>query len=923
MLFITEKISSLTKDLFKMKKIIVFILIILSPEISFTQDEITTTNEKVISEEEIYETPEFRIDKLVGYSSGTIYINDSRLIGKGYTIRGGGIYETDVQIDGISLMNELTQIPTIPLNRNHIQEIQIQTGGFNTEYGNLRSGLINIVLKSGSFNKNSGVFETRISPASVKHYGISPYSEESAHWKVFAGPDAMKGINYDKVYHPDYNPDGKFPYPWVGWDNYADYFQIGANHAFELWKWRHRPMSYGNTPDVMIDAGFGGPVPAVKNLKFYFSQFYNKSEYTFPRSRNYSDELSSIIKLTKKINTNTDIIFSGLFNYTAAISPGTRIYNGLIPGIPSSIMTGDDKIMSANSFDYGYLYQQAAYNPSFSRYYTANLKVIRRQTEKTTYENSINIAKYDFGRNPMRSTDKEPVKFIVDEKLNKEFEYNEFPWGYPGTVGPRYDQQGLFRFIGYPGGRGRQNNDYTILTFKSRINTSFKEYHYFTAGAEINLFNLNERTEYNISSPTDPIEEKSYAWIKYNAIPREYNLFFQGKIQTSNTTAFIGLRTNYYNPNCDGFSLNRDDINSENYLGFSSWGYKEGEGTWGFAKMRTRKIKNKLRIMTRIGVARIFMKDLKIFFNFGHYYSRPDPRLMYAVLPTKYIGSDNTHGAIPQPDILWPKTVSYEFGASYNIKNRVKFQISMYNKDITNQITQLDIYGYYYKAMKTYNNTNFVDTNGIELSLIKDFGRFINFHANYNYMKSSYGFSGIKEINLNPAIGTISHSVEEVSIDPLPYFNLYLNLRTPPNWGSGKEIFGIKPLSEWSASILFRIDDRGNYLVNPDAPLKNRLYVNIEDRKTLSFYIRKSLTRGIDFFMQIINPLGWKQLNLNGISDFDYYIKSLHFPWEEGADKGNDKLGTWDRDYIYTGFFDWTKFYPDKRDIYFGIRYRF
>ncbi len=156
-----------------MKEIFITILLLVLSEVSFTQDKVDVTDTKKISEEEIYETPEARIDNLAGYSSGTTYINEDRYSGKGYTIRGGGIYETDVQIDGISLMNELTQVPTIPLNRNHIKEIQVQSGGFEAEYGNVRSGLVNIILKSGSFNKYSGTFESRISPAAKKHYGIN------------------------------------------------------------------------------------------------------------------------------------------------------------------------------------------------------------------------------------------------------------------------------------------------------------------------------------------------------------------------------------------------------------------------------------------------------------------------------------------------------------------------------------------------------------------------------------------------------------------------------------------------------------------------------------------------------------------------------------------------------------------------------
>ncbi|MFZ0391564.1 MAG: hypothetical protein WAN36_13980, partial [Calditrichia bacterium] len=70
-------------------------------------------------------------------------------------------------------------------------------------------------------------------------------------------------------------------------------------------------------------------------------------------------------------------------------------------------------------------------------------------------------------------------------------------------------------------------------------------------------------------------------------------------------------------------------------------------------------------------------------------------------------------------------------------------------------------------------------------------------------------------------------------------------------------------------------------------------------------------------FMQITNlfnykgfpsPLYWNQ-----------YVESLHFPWETGSQKGNDKLGEYDKDYIDLGWNTWAQF-VNPRDIFFGLR---
>jgi len=76
----------------------------------------------------------------------------------------------------------------------------------------------------------------------------------------------------------------------------------------------------------------------------------------------------------------------------------------------------------------------------------------------------------------------------------------------------------------------------------------------------------------------------------------------------------------------------------------------------------------------------------------------------------------------------------------------------------------------------------------------------------------------------------------------------------------------------------------------------------------------------LGFFMQVKNlfdfkgypnPLYWNR-----------YVDSLHFPHETGAQKGNDKLGEHDKDYIDLGWNTWAHF-VNPRDIFFGVRFQF
>lgn len=66
------------------------------------------------------------------------------------TVRGGGRGQTELMVDGLTMVDNHSNRPIMMVNLSSIQEINIVKGGFNAEYGNVRSGLVNIVTKDGT-----------------------------------------------------------------------------------------------------------------------------------------------------------------------------------------------------------------------------------------------------------------------------------------------------------------------------------------------------------------------------------------------------------------------------------------------------------------------------------------------------------------------------------------------------------------------------------------------------------------------------------------------------------------------------------------------------------------------------------------------------------------------------------------------------
>lgn len=63
------------------------------------------------------------------------------------SFRRTGVEGTDFIVDGISQSNPYSNVPSYSINLDAIESIQIQTSGFTAEYGNVRSGVINVTTK--------------------------------------------------------------------------------------------------------------------------------------------------------------------------------------------------------------------------------------------------------------------------------------------------------------------------------------------------------------------------------------------------------------------------------------------------------------------------------------------------------------------------------------------------------------------------------------------------------------------------------------------------------------------------------------------------------------------------------------------------------------------------------------------------------
>ena len=100
--------------------------------------------------------------------------------------------------------------------------------------------------------------------------------------------------------------------------------------------------------------------------------------------------------------------------------------------------------------------------------------------------------------------------------------------------------------------------------------------------------------------------------------------------------------------------------------------------------------------------------------------------------------------------------------------------------------------------------------------------------------------------------------------------------------------------------------------MNSSDPPRDWIYVDRINTKSSSLYISKRLSRGMQFYVQAQNIFNNKRLR----STSGTYRDSLHMWFEDGDQKGDDKIGEYDKEakpHIYLETFDWRVFLPEKR----------
>lgn len=346
-----------------------------------------TSSQTVVNAARISEAPVSRMLDFLNYEPGVSVTRGTEL-----EIRGGGPSEIRFQVDGLDRTDGLTSKPYTQLNQVLVSEVTLLTGGFNAEYGNVRSGMVNVVNKDGTERRSaavalpwvSGVYN--MAPARKKHFGPGGYdSDQYDYWlmssdspfadSALAGPlywpllyeETRTAPEFTDPTNPKYvNPRTSAFRVFDGWKQRATVVNAARGwfgkrdwtpaEVREAWEWEanmnEQVWKYSNNPDYNLDLAAGWALPKrMGGVVVGYSRTYEMT--VVPALRPYNEDQTFEAKFTLTPLDKIKIQFSymtGRNEGTAAGSTGGAASNPELAASGASV-TGNDPVMLRASGD--------------------------------------------------------------------------------------------------------------------------------------------------------------------------------------------------------------------------------------------------------------------------------------------------------------------------------------------------------------------------------------------------------------------------------------------------------------------------------------------------------------------------------------------------------------------------------------------
>lgn len=687
-------------------------------ERSIIQRDITSST-RTATGEEINKMP---VTSFVGYVASRGGTVETGGADNGLHIRGGRSGEIVYIVDGVNTNDPVTASRGVSLDNNAVAEIMVITGGFDAEYGQAMSGVVNIVTKEGSRDTYSGTAEITTDALLANSRYDNGYEKYNFTlggpliWKnklTFFISGAMTDYTKDpdragvKYRHDDYrNYNGTYKVVYAASGNLR--FIINGNNAYTNYHNFEFTRSLGNwQDDTPLYTSGNSQVNFRINHTLNPSTFYEAQVSYFNTYMDYSSQDGKHYQDWKTVTR--DLAWANWASQKKYYNEETQTWTKDMDSVWLEYYQSISSIVGENDSQTGKIYDTtygvywaniiAMYNAYNSRWYETGAWIYN--DDKT----GLNYQKFDMDNY---------VKYL---KLTRTEQMNHEDWAYKGDIDamyPNYEHTNYFQLDFVPRWSTRSTNKYDAkFDLTSQI----------TKANQMKMGLFYQKTTMDFKDiqflNTNPYFDT------YHYAPELMAVYLQDKIEWEDMTIKPGIR------------FDRIDLKAMHPVNADTLdlGYTETDP--------------KYQISPRFGISFAMSDRAVMYASYGHFFQVPEYGEIYMNL-----NADITSGLplLGNPDIKPEKTIAYELGFRYAVTRDMALELSSYYKNVENLLGTRQVSTFYQERLAQYTVfkvDDFAKIKGIELNFNKRFCPGMSWEMTYSYMQAKGTGSSAREFYYN------------------------------------------------------------------------------------------------------------------------------------------------------------------------------
>ncbi len=783
-------------------------VIVVTADRPVVQRDITSTV-KEVSAEEIRHSPVTNFTQIVAQQIGAVETGRGRRSG-GIHIRGGRNNEIVFYVDGVNSNDPFVGAAGITVDNNAIEQLNIISGGFNAEYGESMSGVVQIITKSGS--------------------------PESYGWEGEVTSDApLSGTSYDWNYNK-YFTSLTGPIPGMRRQKSSfyltgGYLDTGDRNPSIL----PQPFNDRQRVDGSLKLTFE-PIPSVLRMQLN-GRVTDTREHLYSHTRSANpfwlkrgferdlgdNRLSFTLSHMLSDKTWYDVTLVRFENFQEYSAEQHQHYTEW-----QAVSTKLDWVDEAEergwynrlSGEFNGITEEEAFYYYYSKVANNGKGFVQQDENGNWVWNSIEAE-----RSAMNNRYHDTGSWEISEDgelFYREFDHKTYSTFLTDPQNPAYadyDYKGDIDIFAFPYPRDPLGN--YILNYTPRWHEHNNSYLQgeFSFTSQINDHNLMKFGGWARSYTLDYtdiqfLNTKPY-FDTYVIKPLEMALYAQDKLEYEDMTINYGLRYDYWDSDSD-HPVNLYDLDA---------GREE--------------TKPKQQFSPRFGISFAVSSESKMYAHYGKFFQRPDLSDMF-----QNMNADITNGLplIGNPNLPPQKTTAYEIGFERALAKDISFKANAFYKDVENLLSTDIVNTIFNNTVASYTVylvNDFSKIKGLEFELKKRMSAGLSGSLTYSFLDAKGSGSEARDfyylfLNTDSELPRKEYPLDfDITHDIKGKMNYYI----PRN--QGPEVFGMNLLSDmninmfltWSTGAAYTPTDfRGNPLERGSArlPYQNRIDLRID-----------------------------------------------------------------------------------------------